>query len=220
MSVNEHQVEPDLDFLDIPTGDEQARVTQPAPDFTGTAVVNGDFKQISLSDYQGKNVILFFWPLDFTFVCPTEIVAFDTAVPEFEKRNTVVIGVSTDSHFTHLAWQNTTRDAGGIGKIRYPMVADLTHEISWKYGVLLEEQGIALRGLFLIDANGVLRHMVINDLPLGRSVDEAIRMVDALQHFEEHGEVCPANWKPGSDTIKPGVSESKEYFEKWGSEKG
>lgn len=220
MHDNEPYMEPDMDSLDDPADDGPARVTQPAPDFTATAVVNGDFKEISLSDFQGRNVILFFWPLDFTFVCPTEIVAFDNAVPEFEKRNTVVIGVSTDSHFTHLAWQNTPRDQGGIGRIRYPMVADLSHAISWKYGVLLEEQGIALRGLFLIDSNGVLRHMVINDLPLGRSVEEAIRMVDALQHFEEHGEVCPANWKPGSHAIKPDISESKEYFKKWGSQKG
>lgn len=195
---------------------EQAKVGQPAPEFTATAVVDGQFKEVSLSDYLGKNVLLFFWPLDFTFVCPTEIVAFSAAVEKFAQRNTVILGVSTDSHFTHLAWQQVNRKDGGVGKVNYPMIADLNHEISWKYNVLIEDMGIALRGLFLIDTKGVIRHMLINDLPLGRSVPEALRMVDALIYFEENGEVCPANWKPGEKTIKPGVEDSKEFFNKWG----
>ncbi len=193
-----------------------ARVCQPAPDFTAMGVVNGKFEQVTLSSFRGKNVILFFWPLDFTFVCPTEVVAFSDKIDAFTERNTVVLGVSVDSHFTHLAWQNVPRNQGGLGKIAYPMVADQTHEISWSFGVLLEDKGIALRGLFLIDTKGVVRHMLINDLPLGRSVDEAIRMVDALQFFEKNGEVCPANWHPGEASIKPDLEGSKKFFKEWG----
>ena len=193
-----------------------AKVGQVAPDFKATAVVKGEFKDVSLSDYRGKNVILFFWPLDFTFVCPTEIVAFNDKVDEFKERKTVVLGCSVDSHFTHLAWQKTPRNKGGLGDIEFPMISDLTHQVARDYGVLKEDGGIAFRGLFLIDKEGVVRHMVINDLPLGRSVDEALRMVDALIHFEKHGEVCPANWKPGEKAMKAGVEESKEYFEAWG----
>jgi alkyl hydroperoxide reductase subunit AhpC len=173
------------------------QVGQPAPEFTATAVIDGQFKEIKLSDYRGKNVILFFWPLDFTFVCPTEIVAFSDAYSQFKERNAEVLGASIDSQFVHLAWQKTPRAEGGLGKIDYPMVADTTHEISREYGVLCEPMGVAFRGLFLIDKEGVVRHMLVNDLPLGRSVDEAVRMVDALNYFEKHGEVCPANWKPG-----------------------
>lgn len=193
------------------TGD-CARVCQAAPDFTAMAVVNRQFEQLTLSSYRGQYVVLFFWPLDFTFVCPTEIVAFSDRMEDFKKRGTVVLGVSVDSHFTHLAWQNVPRAEGGLGDISYPMVADQTHAISRSYGVLLEDKGIALRGLFLIDRDGLVRHMLVNDLPLGRSVDEAIRMVDALQFFEENGEVCPANWRPGELTIKPDPEKSKEYF--------
>lgn len=192
------------------------RIGKPAPEFTATAVVDGQFKEIKLSDYRGKNVVLFFWPLDFTFVCPTEIVAFSEAHGKFVERNTVVLGASIDSEFTHLAWQNTPRTEGGLGQIKYPMVADLTHNISRSYGVLSEEAGVAFRGLFLIDKVGVVRHMLINDLPLGRSVDEALRMVDALTHFETHGEVCPANWKPGEKTMQPDPKGSKEFFHEWG----
>jgi alkyl hydroperoxide reductase subunit AhpC len=192
------------------------QVGQPAPDFTATAVVNGQFEQLKLSSYRGKNVVLFFWPLDFTFVCPTEIVAFNDAVAKFTERNTVVLGASIDSQFTHLAWQNTPRTAGGLGKVNFPMIADLTHEISRNYGVLLEGAGVAARGLFLIDSKGVLQHMLINNLPLGRSVDEALRIVDALLHFEKHGEVCPANWKPGEKSMKPSTDGSKSYFAEWG----
>lgn len=190
------------------------QVASPAPDFSAQAVVGSEFKNVKLSDYKGKTVILFFYPLDFTFVCPTEIIAFSDRIAEFEKRDVQILGASIDSHFSHLAWKNTPRKQGGIGDIKYPLIADINKSIARDYGVLLENAGIALRGLFLIDKNGVLRHQVVNDLPLGRSVDEAIRMVDALQYFEMHGEVCPANWKPGSDTIKPTVDASKEYFSK------
>jgi len=188
------------------------QVGQPAPDFTADAVVGGQFKQVTLSSYRGRNVVLFFWPLDFTFVCPTEIIAFSDAHRQFEERNTAVVGVSVDSKFTHLAWTNTPRNKGGLGEVKFPLVSDLTHQISRDYGVLIEGAGVALRGLFLIDKNGVVRHMLINDLPLGRSVEEAIRVVDALAHFEKHGEVCPANWKPGEKTIKPDPKGAQEFF--------
>ena len=187
-------------------------VTQPAPDFKAQAVLpDGTFKEVSLSDYKGKYVLLFFWPLDFTFVCPTEIIAFSDAAGEFEKLGVQILGVSIDSHFTHLAWRNTPRNDGGIGAVQYPLIADMNKQISRDYDVLLDA-GIALRGLFLIDKEGVVRHQVVNDLPLGRSVDEALRMVQALQYFEKNGEVCPANWKEGSATIKPDVEGSKSFF--------
>ncbi len=193
------------------------QVQQKAPDFTATAVVeDNSFKQISLSDFKGKKVVLFFYPLDFTFVCPTEIIAFSEQIEEFKKRGVQVLGASIDSQFSHLAWKKTPRAEGGLGEIQYPLIADTTKDISRKYGVLLENAGIALRGLFLIDEEGVLRHQVVNDLPLGRSVEEAIRVVDALDFFQKNGEVCPANWKPGSDTIKPNPKDSKEYFSKHG----
>ncbi|MFQ5592343.1 MAG: peroxiredoxin [Phycisphaerae bacterium] len=183
-----------------------------APDFTAMAVVERNFQEIRLSQFRGQHVVLFFWPLDFTFVCPTEIVAFSDAHDAFAQRKTALLGVSVDSHFTHLAWQNVPRKEGGLGDIAFPMISDQTHQISRSYGVLLEDKGVALRGLFLIDRDGIIRHKVVNDLPLGRSVDEALRMVDALQFFEEHGEVCPANWRPGQPTIKPDVEKSKAYF--------
>lgn len=192
------------------------QVGQPAPDFTATAVVNGQFEQIKLSQYRGQNVVLFFWPLDFTFVCPTEIVAFSDAVPQFGERHTQVLGASIDSQFVHLAWQKTPRTEGGLGRIEFPMIADTNHSISRAYGVLLDDAGVALRGLFLIDKNGVVRHMLVNDLPLGRSVEEALRVVDALAHFEKHGEVCPANWKPGSKGMKADPQGAKSYFAEWG----
>ena len=189
-------------------------VQQPAPEFKAQAVMpDGTFQELSLSDYRQKYVVLFFYPLDFTFVCPTEIIAFSDRISEFEERNTQVIGASVDSHFSHFAWRNTPRNEGGIGDIRYPLISDLNKSISDSYGVLLPD-GIALRGLYLIDREGVVRHQVINDLPLGRSVDEALRMVDALQYFEENGEVCPANWQKGKETIKPNIDESREFFSK------
>ena len=187
-------------------------VQQAAPDFKAQAVMpDGSFKQVGLSDYKGKYVLLFFWPLDFTFVCPTEIIAFSDRAEEFEKLNVQILGVSVDSHYTHLAWRNVPRTDGGLGQINYPMVADLNKEIAKAYDVLLAG-GIALRGLFLIDKEGKVRHQLVNDLPLGRNVDEALRMVQALQYFEANGEVCPANWKQGSRTIKPTVNDSKKFF--------
>jgi alkyl hydroperoxide reductase subunit AhpC len=191
-------------------------VTKPAPDFTAEAVLNGEFKQIKLSDYRGKYVVLFFYPLDFTFVCPTELIAFNDELAEFSKRGAEVIGVSVDSKYSHLAWTQTPRKVGGLGNIGYPIVSDLNKSISRAYGVLLEEAGVALRGLFLIDKTGIVRHALINDLPLGRSVTEAVRVLDALQHFEQVGEVCPANWTPGKDSMKPDPEGSKKYFEKVG----
>jgi alkyl hydroperoxide reductase subunit AhpC len=201
-----------------PTGSctARAQVGQPAPNFKVTATVGSEFRDVSLSDYRGKNVVLFFWPLDFTFVCPTEIVAFNDRYKDFKERNTEVLGASVDSQFTHLAWQKTPQKQGGLGPISFPMLADTTHQLARDYGVLKEDAGIAYRGLFLIDTTGVVRHMVINDLPLGRSVDEALRMVDALAHFEKHGEVCPANWKPGQKAMKAGPEASKEFFQQWG----
>ncbi|OHB76251.1 MAG: thioredoxin peroxidase, partial [Planctomycetes bacterium RBG_16_64_10] len=160
-----------------------------------------------------KYVLLFFYPLDFTFVCPTEIIAFSDAVKDFAALNTQLLSCSVDSHFTHLAWRNVPRAQGGLGTIAYPMVADLNKKIATDYGVLLPG-GIALRGLFLIDQAGIVRHQVINDLPLGRSVGEALRMVKALQYFESHGEVCPANWNEGDATIKPDPKGSQDFFHK------
>jgi len=178
-------------------------VTREAPDFTAQAVMpDNSFAELRLSSYRGKYVVLFFYPLDFTFVCPSEIIAFDKAVSEFEARNAQVIGASVDSHFTHHAWKSTPRNQGGIGPIGFPLVSDLSKSISRDYGVLLED-GVALRGLFLIDKEGVVRHALVNDLPLGRSVDEALRVLDALQFTEEHGEVCPANWHQGEEAMKP-----------------
>ena len=191
-----------------------ALVAKPAPNFTAQAVMpDGSFKEIKLSDYKGKYVILFFYPLDFTFVCPTEIIAFSNSMDEFKKRNAEVLGVSVDSHFSHLAWRNTDRKNGGLGDIAYPLVADLNKKITYDYGVM-HEVGIAFRGLFLIDKEGVVQHQVINNLPLGRNIEEALRMVDALQFHENNGEVCPANWKSGEDGMKPDPSGSKTYFDK------
>ncbi|UJR38339.1 hypothetical protein I4U23_031009 [Adineta vaga] len=190
-----------------------ARIGKPAPDFKGTAVIDGNFKDISLKDYKGKYVVLFFYPLDFTFVCPTEIISFSDRIEEFRQINCEVVACSTDSHFSHLAWVNTSRKQGGLGKMNIPLLADKNLEISTKYGVLKDDEGIAFRGLFLIDSHGILRQITINDLPVGRSVDETLRLVQAFQFTDKHGEVCPANWKPGKKTINPDVSKSKEYFE-------
>ncbi|TNM85992.1 hypothetical protein fugu_008263 [Takifugu bimaculatus] len=191
-----------------------AKIGQPAPDFSATAVVDGQFKELKLSDYRGKYVVFFFYPLDFTFVCPTEIVAFSNRVEDFRNINCEVIGCSIDSHFTHLAWINTPRKEGGLGEMKIPLVADLTKKISKDYGVLKEDDGIAYRGLFVIDDKGVLRQITINDLPVGRSVDETLRLVQAFQFTDKNGEVCPAGWKPGSDTIIPDVEKSKTFFSK------
>ncbi|XP_070507593.1 peroxiredoxin 2 [Chironomus tepperi] len=193
-----------------------AQVQKPAPNFAGTAVINNDFKEIKLSDYKGRYLVLFFYPLDFTFVCPTEIIAFSDRISEFKELNCEVVGVSVDSHFSHLAWSNTPRKQGGIGKIEYPLLADLTKKVSADYGVLLEDSGISLRGLFIIDPNQVVRQITINDLPVGRSVDETLRLIKAFQFTDKHGEVCPANWdeKKNKATIKPDPKGSQEYFSK------
>jgi peroxiredoxin (alkyl hydroperoxide reductase subunit C) len=189
-------------------------VGKPAPDFKATAVMpDGSFQEISLSQYRGKYVLLFFWPLDFTFVCPTEIIAFSDAAPQFEALNVQILGCSIDSHYTHLAWRKVPRSQGGLGEIRYPLIADLTKSIAEAYDVL-HPMGVALRGLFLIDKEGIVRHQLVNDLPLGRSVDEALRIVKALQFYEKHGEVCPANWHEGDPTIKPDPEACKEFFQK------
>lgn len=179
-------------------------VTKPAPDFTATAVLpDNTFKEdFKLSDLRGKYVLLFFYPLNFTFVCPSEILAFNKAAKQFEDSNCQIVAVSIDSHFSHLAWKNTPVNEGGIGNISYPLVSDLNKSISRDYGVLLDA-GIALRGLFLIDREGIIRHQVVNDLPLGRNVNEALRILHALQFTEKHGEVCPANWNQGEDAMTP-----------------
>ncbi|KAK3578095.1 hypothetical protein CHS0354_006752 [Potamilus streckersoni] len=192
----------------------QAVISKPAPDWNGTAVVNGEFKDIKLSDYKGSYLVFFFYPLDFTFVCPTEIVAFSDRIEEFTKINTKLVACSVDSQFTHLSWINTPRNKGGLGPIKFPILSDLTHEISKAYGVYLQDLGHTLRGLFIIDPKGILRQITMNDLPVGRSVDETIRLVQAFQYTDTHGEVCPAGWKPGSDTIIPNPEEAKKYFSK------
>ncbi len=201
-----------------------------APVFSAEAVVNGgEFAaNFSLEQYIGKkDVVFFFYPLDFTFVCPTELLAFQEKLAEFEKRGVAVVACSIDSKFSHWAWLNTELNQGGIKSVKYPMVADLDKTIAYNYGVLAgdydyTEEGqltfsgdaVAYRGLFLIDKEGVVRHSVINDLPLGRSVDEALRMVDALHHYEEYGEVCPANWKEGDDAMKATAEGVADYLGK------
>ncbi|XP_053451864.1 thioredoxin-dependent peroxide reductase, mitochondrial-like [Nycticebus coucang] len=189
-------------------------VTQHALYFNGTAVVNVEFKDLSLDDFKGKYLVLFFYPLDFTFVCPTEIVAFSDKANEFHDVNCEVVGVSVDSHFTHLAWINTPRKNGSLGHMNIALLSDLTKQISRDNGVLLEGPGLALRGLFIIDPNGVIKHLSVNDLPVGRSVEETLCLVKVFQFVEAHGEVCPANWTPDSPTIKPNPTASKEFFEK------
>lgn len=188
-------------------------VGKKAPNFKSKTVIGQKvINDFSLDQYRGKYVIFFFYPLDFTFVCPTELHAFQDKSSEFEKRNCQVVGCSVDSHFSHLAWINTTRSRGGIEGVNYPLVSDLNKKISEEYGVLIPGEGIAFRGLFLIDRDGVVRHQVVNDLPLGRSVDEALRVLDALIYFEENGEVCPANWKTGSAAMVPTQEGLEKYF--------
>jgi peroxiredoxin (alkyl hydroperoxide reductase subunit C) len=189
-------------------------VTKKAPEFTAQAVMaNNAIEELSLSSYKGKYVLMFFYPLDFTFVCPSEILAFDRALDEFKKRDCEILGVSVDSQFSHYAWKGTPVQKGGIGNIQFPLVADLDKSISKAYDVLLPD-GISLRGLFLIDKEGIVRHQLVNDLPLGRNVDEAIRILDALQFTEKYGEVCPANWKPGEEAMKPTAEGVAEYLSK------
>jgi len=189
-------------------------VTKQAPDFTATAVLaDGSIvDNFKLSENYGeKGTVLFFYPLDFTFVCPSEIIAFSHRIEEFKSRGINVIGVSIDSQFSHFAWRETPVEKGGIGRVNFPLVADLTKEISKSYDVLLDA-GVALRGSFLIDADGTIRHAVINDLPLGRNIDEMIRMVDAMLFTNEHGEVCPAGWQKGDDAMKPSTEGVAEYL--------
>lgn len=189
-----------------------ARVQCPAPDFKGMAVVNGQFKEISLKDFAGKYLVLFFYPLDFTFVCPTEVIAFNDRLAEFKQLNAEVVAVSVDSHFSHLAWVKTPRKSGGLGsETTMPILSDLKKSIATDYGCLTQNQDIALRALYIIDTKGTIRQITINDLPVGRSVDEIIRLIKAFQFADEHGEVCPANWQPKAKTINP--KKASEYFE-------
>ncbi len=190
-------------------------VGKPAPQFKAEAVQNGAFKTLQLEDFKGKWLVLFFYPLDFTFVCPTEILAFSDRYDEFRKLNAEVVGVSVDSQFTHLAWTERPRNLGGIQGLRYPLLADLDKKIAANFGVLADG-GMALRGLFIIDPDGVVQHATVNNLGVGRSVDEALRVLQAFQFVRENGEVCPANWKPGADSMKPDWQKSKSYFGKHG----
>lgn len=193
-----------------------ARVQKPAPGFSGTAAVNGSFQDLSLTQFTEakKWLVLGFIPMAWTFVCPTEIIAFDAALDQFAARGAAVVFASTDSEHSLLAWNNASRKDGGLGGVRIPLLSDKNHKISRAYGVLLEDEGIALRGLFVIDPKGIVRQMTINDLPVGRSVDEALRLIDAFQFTEKYGEVCPANWNPGSATIKATSAGIKEYLQK------
>jgi len=191
-----------------------AEIGKAAPPFTCKALVGGEFKDISLSDYKGKYVVLFFYPLDFTFVCPTEIIAFSEAYAQFKRIGCQVIAASTDSVYSHFAWTNQDRKQGGLGEMKIPILADTNHEISKAYGCLKADEGIAFRGLYIIDTKGILRQITINDLPVGRSVEETLRLVQAFQFVDEHGDVCPAGWRPGKSGMKADPAGSKEYFSK------
>lgn len=193
---------------------ECLRVGQSAPDFTATAVYDQEFSEIKLSNYRGKYVVIFFYPLDFTFVCPTEITAFSDRYDAFKDLNTEVLGISVDSEFSHLAWTQTDRKSGGVGDLNYPLVSDIKKEISTAYNVLDPDAGIALRGLFIIDKEGIIQHATINNLAFGRNVDETLRTLQAIQHVQSHpDEVCPAGWQPGDKTMNPDPVKSKVYFE-------
>lgn len=189
-----------------------AQVTQPAPDFKGTAVVDGEFKELSLIDFAGKYLVLFFYPLDFSFLCPTELTTLEDKIDEFQAINASVVAVSTDSRFSHLASVNTSRKNYGLGNVRFPLLSDFCKEMSKDYGVLIEQAGVALRGTFIIDTNGIVRHLSVNDFSVGRSVDETLRLVQAFQFADKHGELCPSTWTPGAKSIKPSVEGSSEYF--------
>ncbi|MDF3129601.1 peroxiredoxin [Kiritimatiellaeota bacterium B1221] len=189
-------------------------VSRPTPDFVAPAVmpdgqIRNDFQ---LSELRGKYTVLFFWPLDFTFVCPTEILAHNSRIAEFKKRNVEVIGISIDSAHTHLAWRNTPVNQGGIGPVDFTMVADHSHRICQSYGIEHPDEAVALRASFLIDKDGIVQHQVVNNLPIGRNVDELLRVVDALQFTEEFGEVCPAGWKPGDEGMKADADGVSEYL--------
>jgi peroxiredoxin 2/4 len=199
-------------FSQTVCSDEPLLVGSKAPLFNSHAVINGQIEEFSLESLRGKYVVLLFYPLDFTFVCPTELHAFQDKLDEFTQRNAQVVGVSVDSAFTHLAWLNTPAAAGGIQGVTYPLVSDLNKTISSQFHVLNPTGGVAYRGLFILDREGVVRHMLVNDLPLGRSVDEALRTLDALITHEELGDVCPANWKKGAKTMKPTSQGLVDYF--------
>ncbi len=187
-------------------------VGRQAPDFALEGVLNGRFATYRLSDYKGKWVVLFFYPLDFTFVCPTEILAFSDRLGEFKKLGAEVLGASVDSKFSHLAWTEKPREQGGIKSLAYPLLEDLGKELAEEYGVLDEKGRVALRGLYIIDPDGVVQHATINNTSVGRSVDETLRVLQAFQYVKEHGEVCPADWKPGTKSMKADWEKSKEYF--------
>jgi peroxiredoxin (alkyl hydroperoxide reductase subunit C) len=188
-------------------------VRKQAPLFVESAVYKKEFVQVNLDAYRGKWVVLFFYPMDFTFVCPTEIIAMSDAMAEFEKRDTAVLGASVDSQFSHLAWTNIPRNEGGLGDLNFPLIADFSKKIAEDYGVLLPE-GMALRSTFIIDPEGVVQFELVHDLSVGRNVKEIIRNLDALKYARIHGEVCPAGWTPGEDTIVPDVEKCKDYFNK------
>ena len=190
-------------------------VAKEAPDFVAPAVMPNSIIEESfrLSDLRGKYVVLFFWPLDFTFVCPTEIIAHDHRIDQFKERSVAVVGVSIDSQYTHFAWRETPVDKGGIGRVQFPIVADVKHEITRAYGIEHPDAGVAMRASFLIDKEGVVQHQVVNNLPIGRNVDEMLRVVDALQFTEEHGEVCPAGWQKGERGMKPTADGVSDYLE-------
>ena len=189
----------------------ESLVQKPAPQFTAEALLGEEFKTVSLSDYKGKWVCLFFYPLDFTFVCPTEITAFNDATSQFKELNCAVVGCSVDSKFSHLAWAKVPRKEGGIGKLEFPLLADIKKEVGRAYGVLLES-GITLRGLFLINPEGKVQYQLVHDLGVGRSTEETLRVLAALQQNAKTGEVCPANWTPGKKTMQAHPERSKEYF--------
>jgi len=191
----------------------ESLVQKAAPEFKADALIGEEFKQISLADYKGKWVCLFFYPLDFTFVCPTEITAFDAQYGAFKELGCEVLGCSVDSKFSHLAWAKTARNQGGLGKLQFPLLADLKKDIARSYGVLIEGAGIALRGLFLINPEGTVQYQLVHDLSIGRNVGEVVRVLQALQETAKTGEVCPANWTPGKDTMKPDPEGSKKYFQ-------
>ncbi|KAI8112269.1 hypothetical protein M9434_003593 [Picochlorum sp. BPE23] len=191
----------------------ELQVGSPAPDFSLEAVVDGDMKTVNLSDYKGKYVILFWYPKDFTFVCPTEIIAFSDRAKEFEELNCQLLAASTDTPEVHLAWIKTPRTMGGLGYMQIPILADVTKSVAARYGVLKEDAGIALRGLYIINPEGVVEHATINNFPIGRSVDEALRTLQAIQHVAEHGEVCPAGWKPGDKAMVADPEKSLDYFQ-------
>ncbi|KAJ8658508.1 hypothetical protein O0I10_005861 [Lichtheimia ornata] len=190
-----------------------ATIQHTAPQWTADAVVDGTFKNLSLSDYKGKFLVMVFYPADFTFVCPTELLAFSDRIEDFRKLGAEVVGISVDNVHSHLAWTNVPRKQGGLGDIKIPLVSDIKKEIATDYNVLIPEAGLSLRGLFVIDPQQKLRVAHIHDLPIGRSVDETLRVIEAIKFTDEHGEVCPANWQKGDKTIKPNHKDSKEYFE-------